>query len=230
MTWFDGNPSHLWEHPPVESAKRYVDCMGGAEEVMKKAQGFIKQGDLRFAATLLNHVVFSDPENAAGKIMLASTYEKLGFGSENGPWRNFYLSGAGELRGQTPHKNLLSDQTEMLQALSLHQLFASIAVRIDGSKAQTHDFTIDLYVIDRKEKCRLIVSNGALIHRTGLKQGESQFGTADYSCSMSHTQLLILLATGHFGDIECESGDRSCFEKLLSFIVSFDEKFNIVLP
>jgi alkyl sulfatase BDS1-like metallo-beta-lactamase superfamily hydrolase len=230
MTWFDGNPSHLWEHPPVESAKRYVDCMGGAEEVIKKAQGFIKQGDLRFAATLLNHVVFSDPENAAGKIMLASTYEKLGFGSENGPWRNFYLSGAGELRGQTPHKNLLSDQTEMLQALSLHQLFASIAVRIDGSKAQTHDFTIDLYVIDRKEKCRLIVSNGALIHRTGLKQGESQFGTADYSCSMSHTQLLILLATGHFGDIECESGDRSCFEKLLSFIVSFDEKFNIVLP
>jgi alkyl sulfatase BDS1-like metallo-beta-lactamase superfamily hydrolase len=73
MTWSDGNPSHVWEHPPVESARRYVDCMGGAEEVIKKAQGYVKQGDLRFAATLLNHVVFSDPENKAEKIMLAST-------------------------------------------------------------------------------------------------------------------------------------------------------------
>jgi alkyl sulfatase BDS1-like metallo-beta-lactamase superfamily hydrolase len=73
MTWFDGNPSHVWEHPPVEYARRYVDCMGGAEEVIKKAQGYMKQGDLRFAATLLNHVVFSDPENKAEKIMLAST-------------------------------------------------------------------------------------------------------------------------------------------------------------
>jgi alkyl sulfatase BDS1-like metallo-beta-lactamase superfamily hydrolase len=204
--------------------------MGGAEEVIKKAQGYMKQGDLRFAATLLNHVVFSDPENKAGKIMLASTYESLGFGSENGPWRNFYLSGAGELRGQTLHKNLLSDQMEMLKALSLHQLFASIAVRVDGYKAQACDFMIDLYVTDIKEKCRLIVSNGTLIHRTGLKQGDPQFGTADYSCSMSHSQLLLLLATGNFGGIESESGDRSYFAKLLSFIVSFDEKFNIVVP
>jgi alkyl sulfatase BDS1-like metallo-beta-lactamase superfamily hydrolase len=24
MGWFDGNPAHLWEHPPVAEAKRYV--------------------------------------------------------------------------------------------------------------------------------------------------------------------------------------------------------------
>lgn len=51
MTWFDGNPAHLWEHPPVPSAERYVACMGGAKEVLKKSELFIKEGDLRFAAT-----------------------------------------------------------------------------------------------------------------------------------------------------------------------------------
>ena len=230
MTWFDGNPSHLWEHPPVPSAKRYVACMGGVEEVLRKSESYIKEGDLRFAATLLNHLVFADPGNKAGKELLASTYEKLGYGAQNGPWRNFYLSGARELRGQKTSKNLLSDQTEMMKALSLHQLFASIAVRLDGPQAQAHDFTINLYLTDLDEGCRLILSNGALIHRTGLKQTEVQNSAADYSCSMTHSHLLTFLATGKLGGIEAETGDRSCLQKLLSSIVNFEGDFNIVLP
>lgn len=38
MGWFDGNPAHLWEHPPVENAQRYVECMGGASKVMAMAR------------------------------------------------------------------------------------------------------------------------------------------------------------------------------------------------
>ncbi|KAJ5811536.1 hypothetical protein N7474_007837 [Penicillium riverlandense] len=230
MTWFDGNPSHLWEHPPVPSAKRYIACMGGAKEVLRKSEGYIKEGDLRFAATLLNHVVFADPECKEGKELLASTYEKLGFGAENGPWRNFYLSGANELRGHKMSKNLLSDQSEMLKALSLHQLFASIAVRLNGPQAQVHNFAIDLFLTDLNEGCRLILSNGALIHRTGLKQNEKHTRAADYSCSMTHPQLLIFLTTGKCGEVEAETGDRSCLQKLSSSIVTFEADFNIVLP
>lgn len=99
MTWFDGNPSHLWEHPPVEAAKRYISCVGGVDEVVEKAKGFCEAGDLRFAATLLNHAVFAVPESQNAKALLASTYERLGYGCENGPWRNFYISGAMELQG-----------------------------------------------------------------------------------------------------------------------------------
>ncbi|KAJ9485353.1 hypothetical protein VN97_g8001 [Penicillium thymicola] len=204
--------------------------MGGVENVIKKAKEFVENGDLRFAATLLNHVVFSEPQNEPGKALLAQTYESLGFGSENGPWRNFYLSGASELRGQMPSHNLLSDQTQMVEALSLHQLFASTAVRIDGHKAQAHSFTIDLYVTDLKEQCRLILSNGALIHRTGLKQKKPNAFTVDYSCSMTHSQLLTLLTTGKFGDLGSELGDRSYLSKLVSLIPGFDGNFNITVP
>ena len=38
MGWYDGNPAHLWEHPPVEKAKRYVAAMGGAEAVLAQAR------------------------------------------------------------------------------------------------------------------------------------------------------------------------------------------------
>ncbi|KAJ5747412.1 uncharacterized protein N7511_009108 [Penicillium nucicola] len=230
MTWFDGNPAHLWEHPPVPSAKRYVSCMGGEEEVLRKAESYVEAGDLRFAATLLNHLVFANPENNDGKELLASTYEKLGFGSENGPWRNFYLTGANELRGQRMSKNVLSDQSNMLKALSLEQLFASTAVRLDGPQAQAHNFTIDLYLTDLKEGCRLILSNGALIHRTGLKQEEMRNSPSNYSCAMTHSQLLLFLTTGKVEQVETETGDRSYLQKLWSLLSKFQGDFNIVLP
>jgi alkyl sulfatase BDS1-like metallo-beta-lactamase superfamily hydrolase len=98
MGWFDGNPASLWEHPPEASATRYVECIGGIDAVVAKAQSYIDDGDLRFAAQLLKHAVFADPTHTGAKELLADTFQRLGHGAENGVWRNFYLSGATELR------------------------------------------------------------------------------------------------------------------------------------
>lgn len=235
MTWFDGNPAHLWEHPPTESAKRYVSCMGGVEEVLQKAKIFSEQGDLRFAATILNHAVFAEPENRDAKSLLASIYESLGYGCENGPWRNFYISGAMELRGFLPQKNVLTGQTGMGEALSLHHLFASLAVRLDGSRAQQQDFILDLFVIDRDEHCRLIISNGALIHRTGQQTcNKSSLENVNFSGTLSFHKLMKALTDAEDDQagntfIE-EYGDRSYWQRFLSLLVTPNPAFNIVFP
>src|SRR5262249_60285515 len=75
MGWFDGNPAHLWEHPPAEAARRYVDCLGGTDAVVAQARHYADAGDLRFAAELLNHAVFADPASAAAKDLLAAVYQ-----------------------------------------------------------------------------------------------------------------------------------------------------------
>ena len=67
MGWYDGNPAHLWQHPPVEAATRYVDFMGGADAVVTKARTSFEEGDLRWAAEVLNHVVFAEPSHAAAR-------------------------------------------------------------------------------------------------------------------------------------------------------------------
>ena len=46
MGWYDGNPSRLWQHTPVEAGKRYVDFMGGADAVVEKARASFEAGDL----------------------------------------------------------------------------------------------------------------------------------------------------------------------------------------
>lgn len=67
MGWFDGNPAHLWQHTPVEQGKRYVEFMGGADEVVTKARGSFDGGDFRWAAEVLSHVVFAQPDHAAAR-------------------------------------------------------------------------------------------------------------------------------------------------------------------
>ena len=46
LGWFDGNPANLHPLPPVEASKRYVEFMGGAAAVIKKAQKSYDQGRL----------------------------------------------------------------------------------------------------------------------------------------------------------------------------------------
>ncbi len=53
-------------------------------------------------------MVFADPNNCAARNPEADALEQLGYQAESGPWRNFYLTGAQELRngvvkGPTPN-------------------------------------------------------------------------------------------------------------------------------
>jgi alkyl sulfatase BDS1-like metallo-beta-lactamase superfamily hydrolase len=98
MGWFDGNPARLWPHPPAALAERYVSALGGIDRVVELAQTAYDAGDYRWAATLLDHAIFADEHHASARTLYVDTLEQLGYGSENGTWRNFFLSGATELR------------------------------------------------------------------------------------------------------------------------------------
>ena len=100
--WYDGNPASLNPLPPVESGKRYVKYMGGAEAILTRAQESFDAGDYRWVAEVLNHLVFAEPENKKAKDLLARAYDQLGYQSESGPWRDVYLTAAFELRHGGP--------------------------------------------------------------------------------------------------------------------------------
>lgn len=229
MGWYDGNPAHLWEHPPEQAAERYVSCMGGVDEVVRKAEDFAKKGDLRFAATLLSHAVFADAENTKAKQTLASVFDRLGRGSENGPWRNFYLTGALELRGG-PVK-VLSDfgNVGMLRALTVEQLFDSLAVRLDGPRAQDESFTISLRLKDLKQHYQLSLHNGALIHRM-IPPGRVLPDQAGFDCELAHAQLLELVGRQKVPDGVEQQGDSTLVDKLFSLLALPNPDFPIVTP
>jgi alkyl sulfatase BDS1-like metallo-beta-lactamase superfamily hydrolase len=61
------------------------------------AKASYAKGEYRWVATLLDNLVFAEPENKEARQLLADTYSQLGYQAESGPWRNFYLTGAQDL-------------------------------------------------------------------------------------------------------------------------------------
>jgi alkyl sulfatase BDS1-like metallo-beta-lactamase superfamily hydrolase len=225
LGWFDGNPAHLWELPPAESGKRYVDCMGGADATVAKARGFFDAGDLRFAAQLLNHVVFGYPAHSGARDLLADVYQQLGYGAENGTWRNFYLTGAQELRHGIRANAAAISSAGMAVALTVEQILDSLAIRVVGPKASSVDLCIDLTVTDIGETHRLTLSNGALIHY--LCPDSPPTRQPDLALALSKPQLLGLLA-GNGLDGIAVTGDPAAIDRLLGVLDNPDPSFAIV--
>ncbi len=226
LGWFDGNPAHLWSHPPVAAATRYVECLGGADAVVAKAQGYIDAGDLRFAAELLNHAVFADETDTTARSLLADVYETLGFGAENGTWRNFYLQGASELRhGVRPAVLDSAGAADLVSALTVDQLFDSVAIRIDGPKAWDARLAIDWVFTDLGHTYRTALSHGVLIQAVDPKHG-----VADLTVTLTQGDLLGLLVGGRgLADLPTE-GDTGVVATLLGVLDPPRGSFPIVTP
>ncbi|MDQ2661805.1 MAG: MBL fold metallo-hydrolase, partial [Actinomycetota bacterium] len=164
MGWFDGNPARLWPHPPAELATRYVAALGGVDAVVELARVAFDEGDLRWAATLLDHAVFASPDHAGARALYADTLEQLAYGAENGTWRNFFLSGATELREGNFGTPTQTSAPAILAQLTPTQLLDAIAISVDGPKAWDLDLAFDLTFTDLDQNFRVTLRNGVLVY------------------------------------------------------------------
>jgi alkyl sulfatase BDS1-like metallo-beta-lactamase superfamily hydrolase len=224
LGWFDGHPSSLWAHPPRAAATRYAQAFGGVDALIDKGRGFADDGDLRFAAELLKHAVYAAPDNRDAATALADVLERLGYGAENATWRGFYLTGAKELRvGVTPPA--LDLGAGMASALSVEQLFDSLAIRIDGPRAAHDSFVIEWTFTDLATTVRLTLSNGALIQTHDPRTPSRP----DLTVTLSKAGLLGVLA-GHGLDDLDHDGDPSVLGRLIGLLDQPDAAFAIVTP
>jgi alkyl sulfatase BDS1-like metallo-beta-lactamase superfamily hydrolase len=173
--WYDGNPANLHALPPVEAGKKYVEAMGGAAAVINIAQKAYNEGDYRWGAMLLNHLVFANPDNQNARNLLANIYTQLGYQAESGPWRNFYLTGAAELRNK-PNPDVVinlikpkpADFLANLNGMKPEVLFDYLGVKIDGKQAAKENLAFNIQFNDKEVTTHtLILNNGALTNRSG---------------------------------------------------------------
>jgi alkyl sulfatase BDS1-like metallo-beta-lactamase superfamily hydrolase len=231
LGWYDANPANLNPLPPEPAAKRYVDAMGGADKVLALAEKAEASGELRWAATLLNHLVFADDTNMMARERLAGIYTKLGFESEAGTWRNIYLTGAQELKSGVVRLPPGGMNMDVLAATTTAMLLDFAAVRVNPKKASELSFKINLELTDRNERHLLTVGNGVLIHEQGV--GDTKAGA---TVRMTRPNLLMTLFAGvaaaeriASGDIEVK-GDASLYESLAGLIEPIVANFPVVTP
>jgi alkyl sulfatase BDS1-like metallo-beta-lactamase superfamily hydrolase len=224
MGWFDGNPGRLWPHPPAELAARYVRAMGGLDRVLDAARTAFHDGDYRWAATLLDHAVFTDPDHPQARELYADTLEQLGYGAENGTWRNFFLSGAAELRTGNFGTPSVASSSAVLAQLTPEQLFESLAISVDGPAAWDLELSVNVVFTDLDTVHHLSLRNGVLIHR------EVAGEPADTDIRLSKPRLLAMFG----GDTSSPgleiTGGEAVLPALLNVLTAGNPAFNIVTP
>jgi len=174
MGWFDAHPSNLDALPAQQLAQRYVSLAGGPDKALAAAQQAFDAGDFRWAAELLKHLVYSQPKDKAAAELLARSFEQLGYAAESAPWRNFYLSGALELRQGPPDKGTSTAMLlDMLQHTPIERFLEAMAAGINAGKAEGLKLKINLLFSDSQESYVLQLDNSVLHHKRAAPEGDA---------------------------------------------------------
>ena len=230
LGFFDGNPATLFPLPPTEVATRYLEFMGGADAIVEKARGCFDAGDYRWVAEVLNHVVMAEPDHFNARALQADTLEQLGYQSESGPWRNFYLCGALELRQGLPKGAAFGATASMAKSMPLENLYQTMAVRLNGPSADGLVIHLNLDFTD-SEPTLLSIENAVLHAFTG-KQHQKPNATLRMSAvnfkfmMTGNTDAMKLLESG---ELEM-SGDFEALGKFRELFDQFERRFPIVTP
>lgn len=228
---FNGDPVNLDPLPRNEAAKHYVAAMGGPAKVLALAKVAAAKGDDRWAATLLGHLVRAGADEktqATATTLLADVFEQLAYRAEASPWRDFYLTGARELRegikpAAAPSANAIAAN------LTVGQLLDTMSVRILPDKAAGTPFTIAFVIPDAKERHLVTIGNGVMVH-------ELADDAADATLTIPRPALLGLIGGAVKAPELLANGTLTIagdFTALQRFMTLFDkprENFPLVTP
>jgi alkyl sulfatase BDS1-like metallo-beta-lactamase superfamily hydrolase len=234
LGYFDMNPANLNPLPTQQEATKFVEYMGGANNVVAKAKADFSQGEYRFVATALNKVVMADPSNQSARDLLADTYEQLGYQAEGAGWRNIYLTGTQELRIGIQPGTPKSASADVLSEMDMPTLFDFLAVKIDSIAADKLG-DISLNVVTKADKTEVENTifvelshgnlNNIVVNKLQKADATLTIAKADVvSILLGQTTLTQLIEQG----AASMTGDKQAFGEIASTLVQFNDKFEIV--
>jgi alkyl sulfatase BDS1-like metallo-beta-lactamase superfamily hydrolase len=230
LGFWDANPATLVPLSPEDSAPIYVGMMGGAERIITPGQELCNSGDYLLAMEIVNRLVQAEPENQAGKDLLADIFEQLGYQAENGGHRNSYLAAAYELRSGIPQGEMAeSASPDIIRAMSTELFLNFLGIKMDSSRAEGLEFTINIVTPDNGEAFLVELSNATLNNLAGYQAED-----ADLTLTVNRADLETVMAgEASFEDLLADGrathqGDIGILGQLAALMVEFDPRFEIM--
>lgn len=198
---------------------------------MSIARSACDEGDYRWAAEVLSHVLFADEEHVEARDLQAATFEQLAFGAENGTWRNAFLSGASELRHGVLEVPSTADAPELTAALTVDQVLSALAILVDGPRSWDEPLVISFVVTDLDETHVIELRHGTLVRRRAAtpEVGSTTFRLSRQALGALLAGVLDLGEAVADGRISVD-GDSAVLPRLVGLLDPPDETFPIVTP
>ena len=229
MGWYDANPVHLDELEPTEYAKKLVEYLGDADEVLKMAKADYEKGEYQWVAQITNTLVYADPENEQAKYLCADALEQLGYQAESGAWRNAYLVAASELRNGTDMypPSAVTGSGSTAQQMDMQTTLDYMGIMLDSTKLADKSFTINLQVTN-DQNYLLKVHHGVLLYYP-----DEQDENADITITTKKAGILAIAACNEDGIsklVESVEGDQELYKAFCESMTPLSLYFNIIEP
>lgn len=230
LGYWDGNPATLAPLSPADSAPLYVEMMGGADAILDRAQALHDGGQYRLAMEILNKLVYAEPNNSAGKDLLAAVFEQLGYQYESASMRNVFLSSAQELRNGAPVIGApRGTSPSFARAMTTAQWWDAVAIRVDSGKADAFNFIINFITADTGQGFVIEMSGGTL---TSIEGYAAENADATITMNRSDLETVIMgqatLASQLQVGIGSVEGNQGVLLQLASVLVDFSPGFEVM--
>lgn len=191
--------------------------------MLRLARQAREDGELQWAAELLNHLVIADPDGDQAREDLASVYSELALQQENGVWRAQYLSAAKELRdGVERGWPSQLERAPILAQLPSSVLFEMLAVRLDPHKVGHAALRVHFSMSDRAEEITVSVRHSVLTYVTEVAE-------ADVSVTIAFSDLVALVSRSAVPDVSYDSEQaKRSVQQFVSWFTRPEGRFPIV--
>ncbi|MFU8815663.1 MAG: alkyl/aryl-sulfatase [Pseudomonadales bacterium] len=232
LGYWDGNPVNLAPLSPADSAPLYVEMMGGASPILRRAEALHATGEYRLAMEILNKLVYAEPANQSAKDLLADVFEQLGYQYESPSMRNAHLSAAQELRSgirPAPAGAGGGLSPDLARGLDTQQWWEAVAIRIDPARAEDLQFIMNFVTPDSGETFIVEQSAGTMTIISGFQHPEP-----DVSIRMNRSDLeAVMMGRSTLGGqlmagVGTVTGNAGVLQRLAGLLVDFDPNFAIM--
>ncbi len=173
----EGDATQFRRTAPAERGRRLVDLMGGRDRVLRKAQAALAEGDPQWCAELTTLALRRDPADEDARLLKAAALRTLGYAETNPQWRNWYLTGAGELDGSIDPEDLAKTISDIARGsdLPIPVLLDAMRYRVAAERIGDRRLQVAFVLTDSGEAYLLTLRN-AVLHRDDVPPAEALAG------------------------------------------------------
>ena len=224
LGWFNGDTASLSTVTINDRAQKLIKLAGGSDAFKQQVDTAMNDGDYKWAAELVTHLLVLNPEDENLKSIKAQALRKLGFNSISPNGRNFYLTQALELEGKTTmeEEEVTDASVTLAKTFPVKNFISAMPTLLVPERSDGKFKTMSWRFPDVNKAYTLEVRSGVAEFREGLDE------QADITLQVNKDDWIeIILGQRSFpyalatGDVTLDGGIKKLPE-LTRFFAMFD--------
>lgn len=223
LGWFNGDPTFLDPLLQKDRALKYVDMMGGRDNVLESAKKSYDNEEYRWSAEILTYLINININDTEAKLLKSKCLKEIGYKQQNSNWRNWYITASRELDDTFDYEYVKTidgvDAKDIVAEIPIHMLLRQFCTKLDVSKTNNVNTSFGFYIDGKMYSLEIRICVAEFHDNDGYKP-------ADYIIVRDDVIRNVLLRRSTFEDENkrgnIDFSDSADMNTIYTFLAYFD--------